>query len=136
MTGTLAGVTQGTQAERIPAGLGRRLGGIAIDWAASYVIAVAIYGFGADGVGLTTLLIFAFETIALTWLITGSFGNTIVGVQILSVSGARLPLWRIALRTLLLCLVIPAVVMDSSGRGWHDRAAGSQAFRRPRRSLG
>ena len=40
-----------------------------------------------------------------------------------------LGLGRAALRTLLICLVIPAVVMDSYGRGLHDRAVGSIVLR-------
>ncbi len=43
--------------------------------------------------------------------------------------GSRLGLGRVALRTLLICLVIPAVVIDPSGRGLHDRAVGSVALR-------
>ena len=121
-------------AEREPARIGRRLAGIVLDWAAAYAISVWIYGFGNSAVGLMTLLIFAVETIFFTWLITGSFGNTLVGVQILRVNGSRLVFWRVAVRTILLCLVIPAVVMDSSGRGLHDKAVDSQAFRRPARS--
>ena len=33
-------------------------------------------------------------------------------------------------RTVLLCLVIPAVVWDSDGRGLHDRVAGTAIVRR------
>jgi uncharacterized RDD family membrane protein YckC len=41
---------------------------------------------------------------------------------------------RAALRGLLLCLVVPALVLDGQGRGWHDRAAGSIVLSgRPRR---
>lgn len=122
--------------ERTPAGIGRRIGGIAIDWAASIAIAIVAFpqfSYGSSESGLATLMIFAGETMLFTWLITGSFGDTIVGVQILRVNGERLKLWQVAVRTILLCLVIPAVIMDSTGRGLHDKAVGSQAFRRPRR---
>ncbi len=43
--------------------------------------------------------------------------------------GGRLGLGRVALRTVLICLVIPAVVIDSYGRGLHDRAVGSVVVR-------
>ena len=33
-------------------------------------------------------------------------------------------------RTILLCLVVPAVVWDSDGRGLHDRVAGTAIVRR------
>ena len=51
-------------------------------------------------------------------------------ICVLTVYGGRLSLWRVALRTLLICLVIPAVVYDSDGRGLHDRIVGSRVFRK------
>jgi len=39
--------------------------------------------------------------------------------------GKQLGLWRAAVRTLLLMLLIPAVVTDSDRRGLHDRAVGT-----------
>lgn len=35
--------------------------------------------------------------------------------------GERLALWRAAVRTALLCLLIPALIVDADGRGLHDR---------------
>jgi hypothetical protein len=78
--------------------------------------------------GFTTLAIFALEVIILTWLTTASFGQRILGICVLTVYGTRLSLWRVALRTLLICLVIPAVVYDNEGRGLHDRVVGSRVF--------
>ncbi len=43
--------------------------------------------------------------------------------------GGPVGLARAALRTVLLCLVIPAVVWDRDGRGLHDRAAGTAVVR-------
>jgi hypothetical protein len=43
--------------------------------------------------------------------------------------GGRLSLWRIALRTVLVCCVIPALIYDSTGRGLQDRAVGSVVIR-------
>jgi hypothetical protein len=40
-----------------------------------------------------------------------------------------LSLGRVVLRTLLICLVIPALVLDSDGRGLHDRAVDSVVLR-------
>lgn len=39
---------------------------------------------------------------------------------------------RSVLRAVLLCLVVPALIMDSYGRGLHDRAVGSIMLRAPR----
>jgi uncharacterized RDD family membrane protein YckC len=73
--------------------------------------------------------VFAGEVIVFTWLLMGSFGQRLLGLRVVRVDGGRLSLPRIVLRTLLLCLVIPAVVMDSDGRGLHDRAVGSIVVR-------
>ncbi len=115
-----------------PAGLGRRAGAIAIDWVASTLLSLLIFRgvtYGSPESGFGILGIFALEVIVLTWLSTASFGQRILGICVLAVDGARLSLWRVALRTLLICLVIPAVVYDSDGRGLHDRIVGSRVFR-------
>lgn len=39
--------------------------------------------------------------------------------------GGRIGVPRALLRGLLLCLLIPPLIMDPRGRGWHDRLAGS-----------
>ena len=43
--------------------------------------------------------------------------------------GAPIGLPRAALRTLLLCLLIPALIWDRAGRGLHDKAAGTVVVR-------
>ena len=114
-----------------PAGLGRRAGAIVIDWAASTLLTLVVFRnvtYPSNESAFATLSIFALEVIVLTWLTTASFGQRILGICVLAVDGSRLALWRVALRTLLICLVIPAVVYDSDGRGLHDRVVGSRVF--------
>jgi uncharacterized RDD family membrane protein YckC len=116
-----------------PAGLGRRAGAIAIDWTASVLLSLLIFRgatYGSPESSFGILGIFALEVIVLTWLTTASFGQRIVGICVLTVYGGRLALWQVALRTVLICLVIPAVVYDSDGRGLHDRIVGSRVFRK------
>jgi uncharacterized RDD family membrane protein YckC len=110
------------------AGLGRRLVALGIDWLVSIGISLLLFrnvAYGSQESSVAILLIFAAEVILLTWLTGSSFGQRIMGVQVIRLDGTRLGLPRVALRTLLVCLVIPAVVMDSYGRGLHDRAVGS-----------
>lgn len=78
---------------------------------------------------MTVLLIFAAEVIIFTWLMSASFGQRIMGIAVVRTGGGRLSLWRIVLRTLLICLVIPVLVIDSGGRGLHDRAVRSVVIR-------
>lgn len=111
-----------------PSSLLRRLGAIAIDWAACLVIVRLLlpgvpYGSGTSA--LATLVVFFVEVVLFTWLTASSFGQRLVGIAVLSTHGRRLPLWNTLVRTALICLVIPALVYDSRGRGLQDLAAGS-----------
>ena len=85
--------------------------------------------FGSNESQVATLSLFAFEVILLTWLSAASFGQRVLGLTVMRTDGSRLSLWRVILRTLLICLVIPAVVLDSDGRGLHDRAVDSVVMR-------
>lgn len=117
----------------VPGGMGRRFVALVIDWVVAILIARVIFpmaGYLSDDGSFAILAVFALEIIVLTWLTTASFGQTIMRLRVVRTDGSRLPLWRVALRTLLLCLVIPAVIYDSNGRGLHDRAAGSIVIRR------
>ena len=117
----------------LPAGLWRRAGAIAIDWAVALILARLVlpgapYGSGASA--LATLGLFFLEVVLLTWLTTSSFGQRIVGISVVNVDGQRLGLWRIIVRTLMICLVIPALVYNSDGRGLQDIAVGSVVLMR------
>ena len=112
----------------LPASLWRRAGAIAIDWAAALILTRLIlpgvpYGSGASA--LATLGVFFVEVVILTWLTTSSFGQRLVGISVVGVDGQRLGLWRVVIRTLLICLVIPALVYNAQGRGLQDIVAGS-----------
>lgn len=114
------------------AGFGRRLAGLCIDWAVSIGVSLLLFrqvAYGSSESSAAILAIFATEVILLTWLSSASFGQRVVGLVVVRTDGERLGLWRAALRTLLLCLVIPALVMDSQGRGLHDRAVDSIVLR-------
>jgi uncharacterized RDD family membrane protein YckC len=114
------------------AGFGRRLGAIAIDWALSIGMALLLFRsapYGSAESQIATLSLFAFEVTLLTWLSSASFGQRVLGLEVQRTDGSRLSLGRVVLRTLLICLVIPAVVIDSDGRGLHDRAVDSVVLR-------
>ena len=112
--------------------MGRRAAGIALDWVVALLLARLVPGavYGSGDYALTTLAIFAVEIIVLTWLTGSSFGQRIVGIAVVSAAGGRLSLWRIAVRTALICIVIPALVYDSQRRGLQDLAVGSRVVMR------
>ncbi|MFM7213147.1 MAG: RDD family protein [Actinomycetota bacterium] len=111
-----------------PSGLGRRAGAIAIDWLAALILARLFLpgvAYGSGTSALATLAIFFVEVVLLTWLTASSFGQRIVGIAVVGIDGQRLGLWRVVIRTLMICLVIPALVYDSRGRGLQDIVARS-----------
>ena len=115
---------------------GRRLGALAIDWLACIGLSRLLFGgfaYGGTESSLTILAIFFVEVALLTWLMAASFGQRLLGIGVVGVSGRRLGLPAVLLRTLLLCLVVPALVIDRDGRGLHDRAARSVVVRLGRR---
>jgi uncharacterized RDD family membrane protein YckC len=65
----------------------------------------------------------------LTALTGSSFGQRIMGIRVISLTRGRLDPARTALRTLLLCLVVPPLIFDRDQRGLHDKAADSVAVR-------
>jgi RDD family protein len=100
------------------AGLKRRFVAIAIDWLACLLI-----GRLFSDSQWTPLLIFAAESVVLLPTLGSTFGMRVVGIGVRSLESGRplLPLTALV-RTLLLCVVVPAVIWDGQHRGLHDRA--------------
>lgn len=116
--------------------LGRRVAALAIDWGASILVARLAFpqvGYLSEEGPWAVLAIFFAEVTVLTGLTGASFGQRLLGLRVETLEGRRLPLWRAAVRTALICLVIPAVIFDAQGRGLQDRATGSICVRAPQR---
>jgi uncharacterized RDD family membrane protein YckC len=117
------------------AGWGRRLAALAVDWAASTLVAIAFTGLGGwlDGTAVTEslpLLVFLVEATVLTALVGGSFGQLLVRVVVVRVDGRPMSLLNALLRTFLICLVVPPLVFNRDQRGLHDLATKSVTLRR------
>ena len=127
------------------AGIGRRLVGVAVDWLASLAVSSALFpdpgavtGGILRGHPLATTGVFAVSTVVLVSLLGTTIGHRLLGIRVVRLAdvtadrpGAFPPpgLLPALVRTVLLALVIPAVVWDSSGRGLHDAAAGTVIVR-------
>ena len=108
---------------------GRRVVALFIDWIAALLISRALVGTPETVLeSFATLIIFALQVTVLTWLWGSSFGQRLVGIRVVGRT-RRLGLVGAALRTVLICIVIPPVVWDSDGRGLHDRAVDSVVVR-------
>jgi len=105
---------------------GRRFAALAIDWAAAIVISVAFFDYDS----WATLGIFAVVQVVFLLTANASPGHLLLGMRVVPVVGGYLGLWRPFVRTMLLCLVIPAVIWDRDQRGMHDRLAGTVLVKR------
>lgn len=129
--------------------LGRRVVGLVVDWMLSQAVAAQFFPdptspapgiFAADPTA--TLAIFAASTAVLVSTLGFTIGHRLVGIRVVRLVDAgrraetpgtapRAPgVLAGVVRTVLLCLVIPAVVWDKQGRGMHDAAAGTVLVRR------
>ncbi|GAA2065158.1 RDD family protein [Leifsonia soli] len=105
--------------------VGRRIAAIAIDWAIASLLSFAFFRYDS----WATIAIFAALQIVFIPTLGGSIGHRAVGMRVVAVRGGWVGVWRPIVRTLLLCVVIPALVWDSDQRGFHDKIAGTVLIR-------
>lgn len=99
--------------------VGRRLIGLVIDWAIAMLIARLAFG----GAQWATLAVFAVEQLLLVGTLGYGIGHRIVGIRVVRLDGGWAGPLRAVVRTVLLCVVVPAAVWDADQRGLHDKAA-------------
>ncbi|HEY0470336.1 MAG TPA: RDD family protein [Kribbella sp.] len=122
------------------AGWGRRVLALFVDWLIAGLIASAITSkpMWAGGNDLTTAQLVAFFAMSavLTGLAGATIGHRLFGLRVIRTQpggtgyAAQVGLLGGAIRALLICLVLPAVVYDRDRRGLHDRAANTIVVRR------
>jgi uncharacterized RDD family membrane protein YckC len=113
------------------AGFGVRLGAFVIDSLIAIVIAIASTG-PPPGTAYNVVVYAAFLAIELLFVtLAGQTpGMRVAGAAVMTASDGSKPRLRwVALRTLLLAAVVPALINDASGRAMHDRAAGTVMVR-------
>lgn len=101
--------------------IGRRLVALIIDWGIAVAISAVLFGYDPLG----NLGTFALMQVASIATFAGSIGHLCVGLRVVPLSGGWIGVLRPVLRSLLLCLVIPAVIFDNDQRGFHDRLSGT-----------
>lgn len=111
-----------------------RIGALVGDWAASMVVAVALFGTGVMTGGgwrsFMVLAVFFVESSVLTILTGGSFGQLIARIGVVRVDGAPLGIWRPVVRSALKCLVVPHVVVGAERRTLTDMLLGTAVVNR------
>ena len=107
----------------------RRLGALFIDWIVAALTAAAPLGTpfaGPDAAEpFVPLVVFFVEVTLLTWLTGTTIGKRIFSLRVSGPDGRSIGLLRAAVRTALVCVVIPPLVQTADHRGLHDLAAGS-----------
>ena len=111
---------------------GRRLVAVFVDWTICQLVAFLLFrvelGHGGPG-SFIPLAIFAVENVLLVGTLGFTVGHRLVGLGVLSMTGRRASLAQVLIRTVLLCLAVPALIWDRDGRGLHDKAAGTLIIR-------
>lgn len=120
--------TRAAADENRPASLlGRRIIALCVDWAIASAISAGFFDFDS----MATLGVFAAMTFLLVMTVGATIGHRLLGLRVYRMDDGAAPPrpLQALLRTLGVCLVIPAVVWGSDGRGLHDMWAGTQIDR-------
>lgn len=104
---------------------GRRLLAFAVDVVVCDLIALLFF----PQVAYWNALVFFVEVYLLTALIGASAGHRICGLYVARLDGRPVGFLWAFVRTILLCLLIPALIWDRDSRGMHDRAANTVLLR-------
>ena len=91
----------------------------------------ALVGGTDSRLGLADEFAFAVQVLLLTALTGQSLGKRVLGIRVVRLAEPDGPpgFLPAAIRTALVMLVLPVVVMDRDGRGLHDKAAGTAVVR-------
>lgn len=117
----------------------RRFLALLVDWIASSLVVVVIFGADALAQGSVesfyVYLVYVLEAGVLTHLLGGSFGKLVTGLRVIRVDkqGQQIPapvgILPALVRSFLVILVIPPLVFKPDGRGLHDMMAGTATVR-------
>ena len=105
--------------ERQAAGFGIRFAALCVDWIGVSLILTGLSGknYGYQG---ERLALFFIEVAVLTSLMGASAGQRLFRLRVVDLdTGRRVPPARIVIRTLLICLVLPAL-FRKDGMAYHD----------------
>ncbi len=111
-----------------------RIAALVLDWGASMVVAVFLFGTGVLREGgwraWMILAVFFVQSAVLGALAGGSFGQLLAGIGIVGLDGRRLGWARAVGRAALICLVLPTVVIGAERRALNDLLLGTVVVNR------
>jgi uncharacterized RDD family membrane protein YckC len=116
-----------------PSSLVRRFGALLVDWFIAVFSAALFTDVAVPPANPRQELIatgfFVVEVALLTGLLGVTIGKRLFGLRVEGPDGRPIGILRALVRTVLLSLVIPALIMNEDKRGLHDLAAGSRVIR-------
>ena len=111
-----------------------RVVALVLDWAASMVIAVALFGTGvlteSGWRSAMVLAVFFVESALLGALAGGSLGQLLTRIAVLRLDRVPLGFVRSVARAAMVCLVLPPLIVGVHRRGLHDLAVGTAVINR------
>jgi hypothetical protein len=109
----------------------RRLGAVLVDWILCQLVVAGLLRIDTTLGGwqaLAPLAVFALLNVLLVSVTGSTVGHRLFGLQVWQVRPGSFPL-QVVVRTVLLCLFLPAVLTARDGRGFHDVWAGTRIVR-------
>ena len=104
---------------------GPRAAALLIDWLICSALSAALFDYD----GVATLLIFLVEQILFVGFFGYSIGHRLMRMQVQTLDGRPAGYLTATVRSALLCLVVPALIIDADQRGVHDRVRRTGLFR-------
>lgn len=102
-----------------------RIGAVFVDWVLSLLIARGFFG----GNEWATLAVFGVANVLLVGTLGAGVGGRLFRLRVVRLDRGHPGMAAVLVRTVLLCLAIPALIWDRDGRGLHDKAAGTVVLR-------
>lgn len=96
---------------------GRRIVALLIDWLPCSILAQLL----SRNPALTALVLFALLSVVSISVFSRTPGHAALGIRVARLDGSAPGFGRAVIRTVLLCVVIPAVIWDADSRGLHDK---------------
>lgn len=103
--------------------LGSRILALVVDWFIALGLAALLVSY--DMQNLVTIWIWFGLTAVSVGFAGHTLGHYLLGLQVQTTDGYAPGLWRGLIRSALIVVVIPALIMDADQRGLHDRAVGT-----------
>lgn len=134
-----AGVDLGYPGERLGlpeegsgsiAGWGRRIAGLAIDWMiCTWVVVQLLFKMNPAESPWAPAAVFALQYLLLVGFMGQTFGHRLAGIRVAAMDGGDPRLLPVLVRTVLMCLALPALIWDRDHRGVHDRVSNTMVVR-------